>query len=153
MSLLSGIAGCTHLNTYYDYISSEVSEDGVVVGGKLQGTFSSDKKITLLSNPYELFVWVQSTKNIAVERIELIQVDSRTVVSTDSLPQPASTEKKGNGEVVKYFSRKGLTLEHKDMELIVQYRIDGAENSARVRLKTNFKKFRSNRIWDIVSGV
>ena len=44
MSLLSGIAGCTHLNTYYDYISSEVSEDGVVVGRKLQGAFSSDKK-------------------------------------------------------------------------------------------------------------
>ena len=96
---------------------------------------------------------MQSAKNIAVERIELIQVDSGTVVSTDSLPQPASTEKKGNGDVVKYFSRKGLTLEHRDMELIVQYRIDGVANSARVGLKTNFKKFRSNRIWEIMSAV
>ena len=150
---LCGIAGCSHLNTYFDYISSEVSEDGIVVGGKLQGTFLSDKKKTLLSNPYELFVWVQSAKKAAVEKIVLIQIDSGTMVSTDSLPPPASNEKKGNGEIVQYFSHKGLIFEHRDMELIVQYQVDGVKHSARVKLKTNFKKFKSNRTWDIMSGV
>jgi hypothetical protein len=154
LSLTCVISGCTiHLNTYFDYFSSVAIENGATIGGKLQGTFFSDKKKTILSNPYELLVWVQSSKKVIVDKIELIQIDSETVKSLDSLPQAVSTEKDKNNTVIQYFSRKGLTMEHKDMELNVKYKIDNVYYNTKIILKTNFKKFKSNRIWDIMSGV
>lgn len=149
-----GICGCAdHKNEYYDYETAMRSQSGAVWRGKLQGTFVSTKASTVLSNPYELLVSMESAQMVALRRLTLTDAGGRDTLLDVRDPSPYS-EASGGRERTQYFAFDSLVIEeHRDVEVKLTYQTAAGTDSLLLMLSKHYRSFRSNRIWDILMGV
>lgn len=141
-----------HNNKFYEYSLAEVVNDEMTITCRLLGTYHYNEKETVLTNPYELYIGVKSLKEVEIKSITLIDIStSDTLFEKD---KPVISKKKTNNDtLIIYYSFKEISTRRSDVILKLEYGYDEFADSAELKLKATHKEHKSNKLWDILSGV
>ncbi len=140
------------LYKFYNYEIEEKTYSEGVVGARLIGRERYTNTVSIIGNPYELFLWISPKNNgeTFVNSIKIITINSESVVFENKYEQRESLRPSEYGENVAYFEMKNINIDYEDYILMVEFtRIFNGQKRAEsieLKMKRAYKEYRKNRI-------
>jgi hypothetical protein len=159
------VNGCTlRTNTIYGFGTGAFTDGAISGGAKLIGSYQSGKSETVITSPYRLLLWFQTTQdsvgNFLLHNVALVNDSTGEIAfqRSDSISASLTPERKGVSTA--FFSFDGLMLKHATyhLEMLYDFEPQKTENAAKqrkvsVRLTKEFKKYKSSDFWDKIGSI
>jgi len=150
------------MSKLFEFASATVSAREYVLDAYLNGTFHEQKDLTVYGSPYTLGLRIRChdgrfEPEAAVVAVRIMDASDGEVVFEGNDTLKMQTQCDSNGRYCTYVTSEEIDLEFKDYLVIVRLRVtlplDQYEEELELHLKTKYREYRSNDLFEMIMSV